>query len=200
MHVALVGNRSTVLENPRSCRAKFIRSAPIAFREIRLAGSGREAWEMHSDDRPGPTAHNRDAHREARVHPDFANGYPTDATIDKLYDERDFQRLPGLSLVAAGGRVHVMATRHHATVGARNGQVVAILSYGGVPFARKDTIARSVYYRGSRRRPMIRGISPIESKNRRSIRHDDRFALRRARVCQGFSLTNWERPRELFPN
>lgn len=23
---------------------------------------------------------------------DFANGYPTDATIDKLYDERDFQR------------------------------------------------------------------------------------------------------------
>ena len=23
---------------------------------------------------------------------DFANGYPTDATIDKLYDERDFKR------------------------------------------------------------------------------------------------------------
>src|SRR6476661_1839305 len=23
---------------------------------------------------------------------DFANGYPTDATIEKLYDERDFQR------------------------------------------------------------------------------------------------------------
>jgi len=23
---------------------------------------------------------------------DFANGYPTDATIAKLYDERDFQR------------------------------------------------------------------------------------------------------------
>ena len=24
---------------------------------------------------------------------DFANGYPTDATIEKLYDERDFQRV-----------------------------------------------------------------------------------------------------------
>jgi hypothetical protein len=23
---------------------------------------------------------------------DFANGYPTDATVEKLYDERDFQR------------------------------------------------------------------------------------------------------------
>ncbi len=23
---------------------------------------------------------------------DFANGYPTDATVQKLYDERDFQR------------------------------------------------------------------------------------------------------------
>lgn len=23
---------------------------------------------------------------------DFANGYPSDATIEKLYDERDFQR------------------------------------------------------------------------------------------------------------
>ncbi len=45
---------------------------------------------------------------------DFANGYPTDATVEKLYDERDFQRgLPGLSLVASGGRVHVMAARHH---------------------------------------------------------------------------------------
>ena len=39
---------------------------------------------------------------------DFANGYPTDATIDKLYDERDFQRacqaylwsLPAVSFTA----------------------------------------------------------------------------------------------------
>jgi hypothetical protein len=23
---------------------------------------------------------------------DFANGYPTDATVEKLYDQRDFQR------------------------------------------------------------------------------------------------------------
>jgi hypothetical protein len=39
---------------------------------------------------------------------DFANGYPTDATLEKLYDERDFQRacqaylwsLPAVSFAA----------------------------------------------------------------------------------------------------
>ena len=39
---------------------------------------------------------------------DFANGYPTDATVEKLYDERDFQRacqaylwsLPAVSFTA----------------------------------------------------------------------------------------------------
>ena len=40
---------------------------------------------------------------------DFANGYPTDATVEKLYAERDFQRacqaylwsLPAVSVVAS---------------------------------------------------------------------------------------------------
>ena len=61
---------------------------------------------------------------------DFANGYPTDATIDKLYDERDFQRacqaylwaLPAVSF--ASWQRGLMKG-----LGARNGQVVSILSY-----------------------------------------------------------------------
>jgi hypothetical protein len=61
---------------------------------------------------------------------DFANGYPTDATIDKLYDERDFQRacqaylwaLPAVSF--ASWQRGLMEG-----LGARNGQVVSILSY-----------------------------------------------------------------------
>jgi hypothetical protein len=61
---------------------------------------------------------------------DFANGFPTDATIEKLYDERDFQRacqaylwsLPAVSFAAWQRGVR-------KGLGARNGQIVAILSY-----------------------------------------------------------------------
>jgi len=60
---------------------------------------------------------------------DFANGYPTDATVEKLYDERDFQRacqaylwsLPAVSFTAWQRGI----TKQ---LGARNGQIVAILS------------------------------------------------------------------------
>jgi len=60
---------------------------------------------------------------------DFANGYPTDETVEKLYDERDFQRacqayiwsLPAVSFTAWQRGIN-------ETVGARNGQIVAILS------------------------------------------------------------------------
>src|SRR6186713_1086764 len=60
---------------------------------------------------------------------DFANGYPTDATVEKLYDERDFQRacqaylwsLPAVSFTAWQRGI----TKE---LGARNGQIVAILS------------------------------------------------------------------------
>ena len=63
---------------------------------------------------------------------DFANGYPTDATIEKLYDERDFQRacqaylwsLPAVSFASWQRGI----TKE---LGARNGQIVAILSYRG---------------------------------------------------------------------
>ena len=60
---------------------------------------------------------------------DFANGYPTDATIEKLYDERDFQRacqaylwsLPAVSFASWQRGVT-------KDLGAKNGQIVAILS------------------------------------------------------------------------
>src|SRR6201995_1056404 len=71
---------------------------------------------------------------ETRIGPlefthDFPDGYPTDATIEKLYDERDFQRacqaylwsLPAVSFVSwQRGVVEGL--------GAKNGQIVAILS------------------------------------------------------------------------
>src|SRR4029453_11179784 len=61
---------------------------------------------------------------------DFANGYPTDATVDKLYDERDFQRASQAylwSLPAVSFRSWQKGITEQ--LGARNGQVVAILSY-----------------------------------------------------------------------
>jgi hypothetical protein len=61
---------------------------------------------------------------------DFANGYPTDATVEKLYDERDFQRacqaylwsLPAVSFTAWQRGI----TKE---LGAGNGQIVSILSF-----------------------------------------------------------------------
>jgi hypothetical protein len=61
---------------------------------------------------------------------DFANGLPTDATVEKLYDERDFQRacqaylwsLPAVSFTAWQRGIT-------QGLGAGNGQIVAILSY-----------------------------------------------------------------------
>jgi hypothetical protein len=61
---------------------------------------------------------------------DFANGYPTDATVEKLYDERDFQRacqaylwsLPAVAFLAWGRGIT-------KGLGAGNGQIVSILSY-----------------------------------------------------------------------
>jgi hypothetical protein len=61
---------------------------------------------------------------------DFANGYPTDATVEKLYDERDFQRacqaylwsLPAVSFTAWQRGI----TKE---LRAGNGQIVSILSF-----------------------------------------------------------------------
>ena len=61
---------------------------------------------------------------------DFAKGFPTDATIEKLYEERDFQRacqayLWSLPVVAFASFQDGLTKG----LGARNGQIVALLSY-----------------------------------------------------------------------
>ncbi|MGD8659674.1 MAG: DUF1254 domain-containing protein [Desulfobacterales bacterium] len=61
---------------------------------------------------------------------DFANGYPTDATVRKLYDARDFQRACQAYLWAIP--IVSMAQwqyEHMVTLGAENGQIVFIESY-----------------------------------------------------------------------
>src|SRR6476646_7042860 len=60
---------------------------------------------------------------------DFANGYPTDATVEKLYAERDFQRACQAYLWSLPA-VSFTAWQRGITngLGAGNGQIVAILS------------------------------------------------------------------------
>jgi hypothetical protein len=60
---------------------------------------------------------------------DFANGFPTDATVQKLYDERDFQRACQAYLWALPAVSFAAWQRGISGLGATNGQIVAILSY-----------------------------------------------------------------------
>jgi len=61
---------------------------------------------------------------------DFANGYPTEATLRKLYDERDFQRACQAYLWALPAVAFTAWQRGtNEQLGAKNGQIVAILSY-----------------------------------------------------------------------
>jgi hypothetical protein len=59
---------------------------------------------------------------------DFANGYPTDATVEKLYDERDFQRACQAYLWSIPAVSFTAWQRGINGLGASNGQIVAILS------------------------------------------------------------------------
>ncbi len=61
---------------------------------------------------------------------DFTNGFPTDATVEKLYDERDFQRACQAYLWSLPA-VSFAAFQRGLTkgLGARNGQLAALLSY-----------------------------------------------------------------------
>ena len=61
---------------------------------------------------------------------DFANGYPSDEAIEKLYDERDFQRACQAYLWSLPAVSFAMFQRGLTKgLGARNGQLVALLSY-----------------------------------------------------------------------
>jgi hypothetical protein len=61
---------------------------------------------------------------------DFASGYPTEATVKRLYDERDFQRACQAYLWALPAVAFTSWQRGtNKQLGAKNGQIVAILSY-----------------------------------------------------------------------
>ena len=60
---------------------------------------------------------------------DFANGYPTKDTVEKLYDERDFQRACQAYLWAIPAVSFTQWQRGQASFGAGNGDIAAVLSY-----------------------------------------------------------------------
>jgi hypothetical protein len=60
---------------------------------------------------------------------DFANGYPTRNTIEKLYDERDFQRACQAYLWAIPAVSFAQWQRGQASFGAGNGDIASLLSY-----------------------------------------------------------------------
>ena len=61
---------------------------------------------------------------------DFANGYPTDASVDKLFDEMDFQRAVQAYLWAIPLVSFVHWQRVQAEeFGAENGQLIYMVTY-----------------------------------------------------------------------
>src|SRR6185436_4020105 len=60
---------------------------------------------------------------------DFANGYPTKETVEKLYDERDFQRACQAYLWAIPAVSFAEWQRGQASFGAKNGDIASLLSY-----------------------------------------------------------------------
>jgi hypothetical protein len=60
---------------------------------------------------------------------DFANGYPTKETVEKLYDERDFQRACQAYLWAIPAVSFAQWQRGQASFGAGNGEIASLLSY-----------------------------------------------------------------------
>jgi len=118
--------------NRRETISLLAGAAPVAFGVL----SASTANPVSANDAKPAAATDRHKSQSIETHigrleftHDFANGYPTDATVDRLYDERDFQRacqaylwsLPAVSFASWQRGV----TRD---LGARNGQIVAILS------------------------------------------------------------------------
>jgi hypothetical protein len=59
----------------------------------------------------------------------FANGYPTRDTVEKLYDERDFQRACQAYLWAIPAVSFAQWQHGQASFGAGNGDIASLLSY-----------------------------------------------------------------------
>src|SRR6187431_3169178 len=79
--------------NRRETLSLLASAAPAALGVFSIAGMTNPS-EAQEAKPTGPTPLQK---IETRIGPlefthDFANGYPTDAAIEKLYDERDFQR------------------------------------------------------------------------------------------------------------
>jgi len=133
-YVAVIG----ILRRPAALRARSpadeSRSATARARRI-LIGNRRSVSETRALGNVMTTGHPGSQTVETRIgrleftH-DFANGFPTDATVEKLYDERDFQRACQAYLWALPAVAFTSWQRGvREGLGARNGQVVAILSY-----------------------------------------------------------------------
>jgi len=60
---------------------------------------------------------------------DFANGYPTKETVEKLYDERDFQRACQLYLWSLPAVSFAEWQHGQESIGAKSGDVGQFLSY-----------------------------------------------------------------------
>src|SRR5580658_7540172 len=60
---------------------------------------------------------------------EFADGYPTQDTVEKLYDERDFQRACQAYLWAIPAVSFAQWQRGQASFGAGNGVIASLLSY-----------------------------------------------------------------------
>lgn len=123
--------------NRRETISLLAGAAPAALGALTLAGLATAglAQEAKPKRRATATQQNPPQKIETRIGTlefthGFANGYPTDATIEKLYDERDFQRACQAYLWAVPA-VSFASWQRGVTrqLGARNGQIVAILSY-----------------------------------------------------------------------
>jgi hypothetical protein len=117
--------------NRRETISLLASAAPAAIGILSVAGTANPTHAQVAN----PTGQGGPQKIETRIGTlefthDFANGYPTDATIDKLYNERDFQRacqayLWSLPAVAFTSFQHGLTKE----LGARNGQIVSLLSY-----------------------------------------------------------------------
>jgi hypothetical protein len=122
--------------NRRETISLLASTAPAALGMLSVAGTTNPsaAREVKPRRRVAATTKSQPQRIETRIgrleftH-DFANGYPTDATIDKLYDERDFQRACQAYLWSVPA-VSFASWQRGVTqqLGAKNGQIVAILS------------------------------------------------------------------------
>jgi hypothetical protein len=121
--------------NRRETISLLASAAPAALGMVTGTTDPSDAQETKSRRRVAATSQSRPQKIETRIGTlefthDFADGCPTDATIDKLYDERDFQRACQAylwSLPAVAFKAWQRGTTQQ--LDAKNGQIVAILSY-----------------------------------------------------------------------